>query len=309
MNNNVRETFTNTIERIGSIDERLVVIVSDISHYRLQGFATNSNGRYLNLGVCENSIVNVAAGMAHRGYIPVLHTFASFLVDRSFEQIKLSFGYHGLPVNLVSIGSGIEYSYHGVTHHSYIDGALIKSIDGSMVFNPGSTREFDQLFSSAYNNGCINLFRATTQPHNVDLDRYHITPGRAVTVTQGSDLAIFCTGQTLSTALASIPYFKDKGVEVEVVYLHTLKPLDTVKIKEVFSRCKKSIVMEHQFRTGGLFSDIASLAVQDSSHPVPNISPIDLGDKFVHEYGTFSQHNARLGFSIINLLSTFESMK
>ena len=302
MNNNVRETFAKSVESIGLSDARLVVIVSDISHYRLQGFAREAPGRYMNLGVCENSIVNFAAGMAHVGYIPVIHTFASFLIDRSFEQIKLSFGYHKLPVNLIAIGSGIEYSYHGVTHHSYIDGALIKSIDNSMVFNAASTNEFDQLFAKSYSNGAINLHRATTQPHNVDLRGKEIVPGKAIRIKKGTDLVIFCTGQTLSVAVESIPFFTDQGVDVEVVYIHTLKPLDVSLISESLHRCKRAIVMEHQSKVGGLFSDIAMCAVEGCFEVPPQVASVSLGDSFIHEYGTFQQHNTRLGFSVENLL-------
>jgi len=308
MNNNVRETFAASVEKVGLVDDRLIVIVSDISHYRLQGFAQQAPGRYMNLGVCENSIINFAAGMAHLGYIPVVHTFASFLIDRSYEQIKLSFGYHELPVNLVAIGSGIEYSYHGVTHHSYIDGALIKSVDGSMVFNAGSTFEFDQLFSKAYSNGRINLHRATTQPHNVDLRSKEIIPGKAIKIKNGSDLVIFCTGHTLDTAMKSVPHFADKGVDLEIIYIHTLKPLDFDAVSRSLIKCKLAIVMEHQSRVGGLFSDVSMCAVEQLANERICVSSISLGETFIHEYGTFAQHNKRLGFSTENLIAIYEKM-
>ena len=85
MNNNVRETFTDSIYKVGKKDKKLCVMVSDISHFRLQKFAEENPGRYYNLGVCENSIVNMAAGIAYTGFIPVIHTFASFMIDRSYE--------------------------------------------------------------------------------------------------------------------------------------------------------------------------------------------------------------------------------
>lgn len=161
-NNNVRETWAETVTRVGLEDPRMVCIVSDISHFRMQGLAKERPNQYFNLGVCENTIVNIGAGLAMVGKIPVLHTFASFLVDRSFEQLKLAFGYQSLGGNIVVIGSGIEYAFHGVTHHSYVDAALVKSIEGSKVFNPGSSWEFDKLFRENYDSGSLNLFRATT---------------------------------------------------------------------------------------------------------------------------------------------------
>lgn len=309
MNNNVRETFSETINNVGERNKKLCVIVSDISHYRLQPFAKSNPGRYFNLGVCENSIINVAAGLAHLGFIPVVHTFASFLVDRSFEQIKLSFGYQKLPVNIVVIGSGIEYSYHGVTHHSYIDGLLVKSVENSCVFNPGSTYEFDQLFQKSFNNGKINLFRATTQPHEIDLSGYEITPGKAITIREGKDLTIISTGHNLIVALKAAETLSASGVSCEIIYLHTIKPLDEESLVISLNKTRKFIVMEHQSVYGGLFSDIASLIVSAPNLKGVKGESVSLGSEFIHEYGTFEQHNERLGFSAKNLAAIYKKLQ
>jgi len=308
MNNNVRETFTETIYKVSKSDKKICVVVSDISHYRLQAFAEENPGRYFNLGVCENSIVNVSAGLAQVGFIPVVHTFASFLIDRSFEQIKLSFGYQNLPVNLIAIGSGIEYSYHGVTHHSYIDSLLIKSVENSCVFNPGSTYEFDQLFSKAYNNGKINLFRATTQPHNVNLEKFEIRPGKGIKIKAGKDVTVISTGHNLAIAIDSITAFEKIGIQAEILYFHTIKPLDIELICESVSKTKKFIVMEHQSSYGGLFSDISSQLISRKDTLGAQGVSISLGENFVHEYGTFQQHNERLGFSALNLIKSYQSL-
>ena len=308
MNNNVRETFTDTIHEVGTFDKKLCVIVSDISHFRLQKFAKENPDRYYNLGVCENSIVNLAAGISYAGFIPVIHTFASFMIDRSYEQLKLSFGYHKLGVNIVTIGSGVEYSYHGVTHHSYIDGLLVKSIEGSSVFNPGSTHEFNKLFKSSYNNGCINLFRATTKPHEIDLSNFSILPGKGITYKKGSDLSIFCTGYHLRTAIESIKEFEKNNINVEIIYLPTIKPLDKNLIKKSVSKTGKYIVMEHQSEYGGLASDISNYIISKKELKGVIGKSISLGKNFIHEYGTFDQHNSRLGFTTDNLLSSYKNI-
>jgi transketolase len=309
MNNKVRETFTDTIYEVGKEDKKLCVIVSDISHFRLQKFAKENPNRYYNLGVCENSIVNVAAGIAHLGFIPVVHTFASFLIDKSFEQLKLTFGYNKLPVNLIAIGSGIEYSFHGVTHHSYIDSLLIKSIENSSVFNPGSTYEFDELFKKAYNNNKINLFRATSNSHEIDLSEYDIEPGKGILYKKGTDLTIISTGFHLRTAVDSISKFEENNISVEIIYLPTIKPLDKDLILDSVKKTSKFIVMEHQSEYGGLYSDISSMVLKEKSKNKICGRSISLGNKFVHEYGNFSEHNLRLNFTPEGLLSNYNSMK
>ena len=312
MNNNVRESFTDSVYSVGKIDKKLCVIVSDISHFRLQKFANENPNRYYNLGVCENSILNVAAGLSHVGFIPVVHTFASFLVDKSFEQIKLSFGYNQLPLNLVVIGSGIEYSYHGVTHHSYIDSVLVKSVENSCVFNPGSFFEFDELFKRAYNNRKINLFRATTQSHHVDLEKdfkiSSVLPGKGYILHEGKDLSIVCTGHNLKVAINSINLFKENGIDAEIIYLPTIKPLDEELIIKSIFKTKKFVVMEHQSQYGGLFSDISSLVIKNNRSTPITGKDISFGNNFIHEYGSFEQHNKRLGFSEQGLVNCYKEM-
>ena len=306
INNNVRETWARTVTDVGLEDPRLVCIVSDISHFRLQGLATQRPSQYFNLGVCENTIVNIGAGLAMIGKIPVLHTFASFLVDRSFEQLKLAFGYQSLGGNIVVIGSGIEYAFHGVTHHSYMDAALVKSIENSRVFNPGSTAEFETLFRENYDSGTLNLFRATTQPHEVDLDHSGLVGGKAVVVRSGNDLTITCTGFGLRLAVEAAEQLASREISAEVLYFHTLKPLDETAVLKSVSRTGRVLSLDFQSSVGGLFADISSLLV---SHGIrAKGESIDFGEKFARAYGSFAEHSSFLGFSVDNVVEVSQRL-
>lgn len=103
----MRQEFADTMLEVGQVDAKLVVLIGDISHGILQPFAKACPGRFYNIGICESTIVNMAAGLAKVGLYPVVHTIAPFIVERSFEQIKLDFGYQHLGVNLVTVGGGI----------------------------------------------------------------------------------------------------------------------------------------------------------------------------------------------------------
>lgn len=111
MTSNLRESFAQTMVKIGSKDENLMVMVGDISHGILQPFAQKFPNRYYNIGICEPSIINMAAGLSEVGLIPVVHTIAPFLIERSYEQIKLDFGYQKRGINLISVGSAFDYSH------------------------------------------------------------------------------------------------------------------------------------------------------------------------------------------------------
>lgn len=301
-NNNVRETWAETVTQVGLEDPRLVCIVSDISHFRMQGLAKERPKQYFNLGVCENTIVNIGAGLAMVGKIPVLHTFASFLVDRSFEQLKLAFGYQSLGGNIVVIGSGIEYAFHGVTHHSYVDAALVKSIEGSRVFNPGSSWEFNKLFRDNYDSGALNLFRATTQPHEVELKQDSFDGDRIVIERLGSDLTVVCTGYGLRLAVEAAEELAKSGLSLEILYVHTLKPLDDVAILKSVSKTGKVLTIEFQSSVGGLHGDVAKTLLNNG---VPATGEaVDFGENFARAYGSFREHSEFLGFSVENIVQT-----
>ena len=117
----IRQQFADTVLEIGSRDKKLVVLVADISHGIMQPFAKKCPGRYYNIGICEPSIVNMAAGLSKSGLNPVVHTIAPFITERAFEQIKLDFDYQKENLNLISVGGSFDYSKLGCTHHCYTD--------------------------------------------------------------------------------------------------------------------------------------------------------------------------------------------
>ena len=145
---NIRQQFADTCTSLGHIDNRLTVVVGDISHGIMQNFAKAFPERYFNIGILEPTMVSVVAGMSKMGQIPVVHTIAPFLIERSFEQIKLDLIYHNLECNIVSVGSAFDYSNLGCTHHCYGDFALLKTLPNVDIFYPGSPLEFDELFKN-----------------------------------------------------------------------------------------------------------------------------------------------------------------
>ena len=104
---NMRQTFANVVTEIAEKDENIVVMVADISHGIFSEFREKIKNRYFNIGICEPAIVNMAAGLNKVGINPIVHTIAPFLIERSFEQIKLDFGYQNLNINLISVGSSL----------------------------------------------------------------------------------------------------------------------------------------------------------------------------------------------------------
>lgn len=290
----VRAQFAQTMLDVGLVDPKLVVMVSDISHYALVPFSEACPGRFYNIGICEPTMVSMAAGLSKIGFYPVVHTIAPFLVERSFEQIKLDFCYQGLGGNVITVGSAFDYAALGCTHHCYGDFALIKTLPGSEIAYPATPVEFDTLFREVYQNDNLTMIRIPATPHEQDIPSKMIKLGKGIRIREGSDLTIIATGPQLDNAVAAQETLVAQGWDPEILYLHTIRPLDTELVRQSVSKTKTVVVIEEHMTSGGLGDDILR-ATRDISDV--QFSSLSIPDTFVHEYGTYEDHCARLGLS------------
>ena len=281
----LRQRFAALMQEVADQDERLVVLVSDISHGILQPFARDFPNRYFNVGICEPSIVNMAAGLSHVGLRPVVHTIAPFLVERSFEQLKLDFGYQEKSVNLVSVGGAFDYSQLGCSHHSYCDAALVAQIPGSRVFLPASVVELERLFWDAYKLPGINYFRLTENAHDQSLSGWSGKVGDGVRLRYGEAVTIATVGARLGDAISAAEQLGAAGVSADVLYFPTLKPFDAPLIRESVARTLRLVTVEELSARDGLFSRCveASIGIGDL-----RVTSLSIGD-FVRDYGTYQE--------------------
>jgi len=301
----LRNTFVDTVTEVGLLDPKLIVLVSDISHFRFRPFFEKRPRQYYNVGICENTVLNMASGLSSMGFHLVVHTFSSFLVERSFEQIKLGFGYQKLGCNILTIGAGVDYPFHGCTHHVYGDFALIKTIDGSQIVFPVTDIEFNRLFKQTYNNGKLTVFRIPQYSHDIEFAPEDIVFGKGITAREGDNLTIVVLGQPLKTVMDSIAPLEAMGVSPEVIYLHTVKPLDSELINKSLEKTKKCLVIEEHGIYGGVFDDVLRCS-KDMSHI--KYDCINFGDKFIHQYGNYEQHHNRLGFSVEGIIRKVKNL-
>jgi transketolase len=296
----MRQEFADTMLKLGVEDKRLVVLIGDISHFILQPFADACPGRFYNIGICEPTIVNMAAGLAKVGMYPVVHTIAPFIVERSFEQIKLDFGYQHLGVNLVTVGSAFDYGQLGCTHHCYDDFALLKNIEGSQIIYPASPVEFRKLFRQTYNNGFITYFRVPEAQHTFALTEDRVRLGEGVVVQSGTDVSIVAVGSQLQSALDARPVLQQLGISAEILYLHTVKPFDAELIRSSVCKTKRCLTIEEHGPYGGVADDVLR-AVRDIDGV--RCRSLNIGERFIHDYGTYEQLCDRLGLSAENVVS------
>lgn len=299
----VREQFAQTMVTIGGQDPRLVVMVGDISHGILTPFREAFPTRYYNIGILEPTMISVCAGLARTGWTPVIHTIAPFIVERGIEQTKIDFAYHQLAGNFVTVGSAFDYSNLGVTHHCYDDFALFKTIPGAEITYPGTPLEFDALFAQLYNDDRIKLYRVPGTSHHVEFRRDQIVAGQAIVVRPGTNLTVIATGPQLQSAVDAVPLLQQAGWDPEILYVHTIRPLDVDRVRASTAKTGRAIVIEEHMESGGLGDEVMR-ATRDA--PVPTVS-LAIPDRFVTEYGTYEQHCERLGLTAAGLAARVQA--
>lgn len=300
----MRQEFADTLLEVGKTDEDLVVMVGDISHFRLLDFAKACPGRYYNIGICEPTIVNMAAGLSMLGFYPVVHTIAPFIIERSYEQIKLDFCYQELGVNIITVGSAFDYSTLGCTHHCYVDFALLKPLPDTQIFFPASPAELNALFKQTYNNNKVSYFRVPKLSHDFVFSQEQLIAGKGIKVKSGEDITIIVTGPQLKTALDASEWLKKDGVDVEVIYIHTIKPFDQELVLGSVKNTEKVMVIEEHSMYGGMGDEVlrATKGIGGVKY-----SFIAIPDIFVRDYGSYADICGLLGFTVDNIIKKVKS--
>ena len=273
----MRKQFKNTVLSLAEHDPNIIVILGDISHYLFNDFEQKYPERFFNMGICENALVSVAAGLSAQGFHPFVHSICPFITERSFEQIKLDMCYNQFGGNLVTCGASFDYAWDGGTHHSYTDLAILRLLPFMEVLQPGSVKEVDALIRSQYNNGKTTYFRLSDNPHTIDLPE--IKFGKGIVLKKGnSKVTVMTAGPILGNVLEGC-----RDLDVNLVYFHTLKPID----HELIAHFKDTqiVVIHDAFGLKEAVSEVAGLSVDSRGLP----------DEFCGWYGTVHDIRKKLG--------------
>ena len=279
----MRQQMVKTIENLLTQDERLVLLLADVSRSLFENAFRDYPQRTLNLGILEQTMTSVAAGLALEGFIPVLHTIAPFLIERPFEQIKDDFCYQRLGGNFVSIGASYDYSGEGMTHQGSGDVQILKSLPGMQIVVPGTPKEFDSLFREAYANGSPTYYRLSTKTNTVDSS---VEFGKLSVLKQGHSATIVAVGPMLTPVLSAV-----EDMDVTVLYCTTVAPFDSETLRHASQ--SSDIVVGEPYYTGVLVPDI-SVAMQ---HMPTRIEAIGVPHELLTHYGTPEQHDEALGLT------------
>ena len=293
----LRNIFAETMLDLGKKDKKLVVMVGDISHGILKPFAKKFPNRYYNIGICESAMVNMAAGLSKVGLNPVVHTIAPFLIERTYEQIKLDFGYQKLDINLVSVGGSFDYSKLGCSHHCYNDVSILSHFKRCSIVLPGSENEFRILFKQIYKKKNINYFRLPEFSHNYKFNNKDIKFGKSIKVKSGRDVTIAVTGTQLKNVIEAEKLLKKNNISTEILYFHTIKPFDYESVKKSLKKTKRLISIEELSAHDGLYNSCIKASIGINNLKTDQIAVND----FVHTYGSYEDLCHSVGLTKENI--------
>lgn len=301
-----RDSYGNALAELGKEKENLIVLDADLASATKTGvFKKVFPERHIDCGIAEANMTGIAAGLSTCKKVPFISTFAMFAAGRSFEQVRNSIGYPHLNVKIGATHAGISVGEDGATHQCNEDLALMRTVPGMVIINPCDDVEARAAVKAAYeHDGPVYLrFGRLPVPVLYDEDSYHFELGKGVLMREGTDLTILATGLCVSEALAAAELLKEKGVEAEVINIHTIKPLDEELILKSSQKTGRVFTVEEHSVIGGLGGAVSELLSEKQPVKVTRIGIRDVfGEsgpavELLHKYGLDAEGIAQ---SILN---------
>ena len=260
------EVFAETLFNLAKKDKEIVVVTSDSrGSGKLTQFGKELPEQIIEVGIAEQNLVGICAGLAAVGKKVFGVSPSSFLTARSLEQIKNDIAYSNHPVTLVGISAGVSYGQLGSTHHSIHDLAVLRTINNISIVVPSDNFETKESIKEAVNYKSPLFIRFGKKPmlkiHNED-DTFKI--GKGVKIIEGSDVMFVTTGETAQRALLASEILQKKNISCSIINMHTIKPFDSDLFLDCLSKVKAVITVEEHSENGGLGEKCASIISQSN---------------------------------------------
>lgn len=258
------DVFAETLLEIARQDRDVLVVTSDSrGSGKLTQFGEELPGQIIELGIAEQNVVGISAGLASAGKKVFAASPACFITARSLEQIKNDVAYSDQPVRIIGISAGVSYGALGATHHSLHDFAALRAINNITIIAPADNFETRETIKAIqdYHHPVYVRFGKAPQRHVHPAGSQFII-GKAAQVQDGSDLSFIACGETVSIALAAAQQLELEGLSCRVISMHTIKPLDEEAVIKAARETRAMITVEEHSVHGGLGEACASVLMQ-----------------------------------------------
>ena len=275
----MRQVLAAELDRLMAENENIVVIDADLS--KPNGVAELRKkypDRAFDVGIAEQNMASVAAGMSSYGFVPFITTFTPFATRRICDQIAISMAYAKQNVKIIGSDPGISAEFNGGTHMSVEDIGVIRSIPDVVIFEPVDTIQFKKVLPQIVDYPgvvYIRMFRKAIPDVFDENDSFELL--KATTIQEGSDLAIFCSGLMVQETMLANELLKKEGISAEIINIHTIKPIDREVVVASAKKTGAVLTVENHNVIGGLKSAVCEVLMEE--YPVP-LRAIGINDVF-----------------------------
>lgn len=296
-----REAYGNALARIGKNNTNIIVLDADLSKStKTDTFKKECPDRFFNVGIAEQNLISVGAGLAAAGKIPFVSSFAMFATGRAFEQIRNAVCYPKLNVKVCATHAGITVGEDGATHQSLEDIACMRVLPNMTVVVPADEKETNAVieWAAAYEGPVyVRLGRAGVD--DVSPEEYTFTPGKSTQLIDGSDVTIIACGALVGPAVEASKALQNNGISARVINMASIKPIDVDAIVKAASETGAIVTAEEHNILGGLGSAVAEVIV--AHKPVP-VEFVGVQDTF-GESGTPTELMTKYGLTTDDIVN------
>lgn len=292
----MRSLFNKVLFEIAEKNDRVNLLVADIGFEEVEPFAQRFPERFFNVGVAEQNMTGIAAGIALEGGIAITYSIANFPTLRCLEQIRNDVCYHRANVKIVIIGGGMCYGALGVSHLSTEDLAIMRSLPDMVVLAPADFAEAEAATRAMIEYEGPVFFRCGRRKEPaVHEGKIDLVIGKAIQVCDGKDVTLIGTGTVTHRALLAAEILRKRGITARLLSMHTVKPIDAGSIAAAARETGAIVTIEEHNILGGLGGAVAEV-LSESAPGVP-LKRIGLPDAYVHVVGSQSWLLDHYGFS------------
>ena len=269
-------------------DSNVISCLSDSGTEYDELIAREFPNQVINFGISENNKVAAAAGLASTGKIPFVYTTGAFIAYRSYEFLRDDICLQNRNVKLIGMGTGLKWSTLGPTHHTTEDLAILRSLPNLTVITPASPKELEKAVEETYKiSGPVYIRIGMSNEEEIYDSECNFKIGKNAVITDGVDGVVFCTGPIISKVIKANDKFKENNINLKIINVHTLKPLDSKNIIDECKKYNKVFTVEEHNVIGGLGTAISDVIAENNLHT--QIIKIGLQDRFAEGFGTYDE--------------------
>jgi transketolase len=259
----MRKAFAEGLAALAEKNNRIVLLTADLGFMALEPFASKFPQRFINVGVAEQNMVGVATGLAEAGFIPFVYSISNFAAMRPFEFIRNGPVAHRLPVRIVSVGGGLEYSHNGISHFGLEDVGILRTQSGLRIVVPCDVAQARSALEHVWNlSGPVYLRLSKNESLDVPELCGRFSLDHAEVILDGTDVQILAFGTTAALAVDAAKRLKNQGVSAAVVVVSSLNPGPHSDIVKRIQKVARNITVEAHYTTGGFGSWVAEVAAE-----------------------------------------------